>query len=144
MDDDAALEDLSLLPRGEKIPQGETWLGSPARPSGRAPQTSPAATVGKMAAFCGRIVARGRAADFSAAGRLRDFARHHRDERIELRGRLLLVLFLSPFVGLSFVILLALEIVVVKWLLLGRVKPGRHPCTAFSISGNGSWIKRFA
>ena len=36
-------------------------------------------------------------------------------------------LLLSPFVGLSFVLLLALEIVVVKWLLLGRVKPGRHP-----------------
>ena len=36
-------------------------------------------------------------------------------------------LLLSPAVGLSFVLLLAAEIVVVKWLLLGKVKPGRYP-----------------
>lgn len=40
-------------------------------------------------------------------------------------------LLLAPLVGLSFVVLLCLEIVAVKWLLLGRVKPGRHPLDGF-------------
>jgi non-ribosomal peptide synthetase-like protein len=31
MEDDSALEDLSLLSRGLSIPRGETWLGSPAQ-----------------------------------------------------------------------------------------------------------------
>jgi non-ribosomal peptide synthetase-like protein len=35
-------------------------------------------------------------------------------------------LLLAPLVGLSFIVLLALEIALVKWVLLGRVKPGRH------------------
>src|SRR5207249_3816859 len=29
MEDDSALEDLSLLPRGTTIPRGQTWAGSP-------------------------------------------------------------------------------------------------------------------
>jgi amino acid adenylation domain-containing protein len=40
-------------------------------------------------------------------------------------------LLLAPLVGLSFVVLLALEIAVVKWVLLGRVKPGRHALHSF-------------
>jgi amino acid adenylation domain-containing protein len=35
-------------------------------------------------------------------------------------------LFLSPLVGVSFIVLLCLEIAAIKWLLLGRIKPGRH------------------
>jgi non-ribosomal peptide synthetase-like protein len=35
-------------------------------------------------------------------------------------------LFLSPLVAVSFVALLCLEIVALKWLLLGRIRPGRH------------------
>jgi amino acid adenylation domain-containing protein len=40
-------------------------------------------------------------------------------------------LLLAPLVGLSFIVLLALEIALVKWVLLGRVKPGRHPLHSF-------------
>src|SRR4029077_19142807 len=40
-------------------------------------------------------------------------------------------LLLAPLVGLSFVVLLALEIAAIKWLLLGRVKPGRYPLHGF-------------
>ncbi len=36
-------------------------------------------------------------------------------------------LVLSPLVAMSFVVLLCLEIAAVKWLLLGRVKPGTYP-----------------
>ena len=40
-------------------------------------------------------------------------------------------LLLAPLVGLSFIVLLALEIALVKWVLLGKVKPGRHPRHSF-------------
>jgi non-ribosomal peptide synthetase-like protein len=40
-------------------------------------------------------------------------------------------LLLAPLVGLSFIVLLALEIAVVKWVLLGKVKPGQHPLHSF-------------
>jgi non-ribosomal peptide synthetase-like protein len=38
---------------------------------------------------------------------------------------------LSPLVGLSFVALLCLEITALKWLLVGRAKPGRFPTGSF-------------
>ena len=127
MEDDAALEDLSLLPCGEKIPRGETWLGSPARPSGRAPQTSPAQPLAKWRHFAvGMLHAAGLlifpllVVSAILPGIIAMNELNYADDYYWY-------LFLSPFVGLSFVILLALEIVVVKWLLLGRVKPGRHP-----------------
>src|SRR5213075_2706316 len=37
----------------------------------------------------------------------------------------------APVVAVSFVVLLSLEIVAVKWLLLGRVKPCRYPLHSF-------------
>ena len=127
MEDDAALEDLSLLPRGEKIPCGETWLGSPARPSGRAPQTSPAQPLAKWRHFAvGMLHAAGLlifpllVVSAILPGIIAMNELNYADDYYWY-------LLLSPFVGLSFVVLLALEIVVVKWLLLGRVKPGRHP-----------------
>jgi non-ribosomal peptide synthetase-like protein len=40
-------------------------------------------------------------------------------------------LLLAPLVGVSFITLLALEIAIVKWLLLGKVKPGRYPLHSF-------------
>jgi non-ribosomal peptide synthetase-like protein len=131
MEDDAALEDLSLLPRGGKIPHGETWLGSPARPSGRAKETSPAQPLAKWRHFAvGMLHAAGLlifpllVVSAILPGIIAMNELNYADDYYWY-------LFLSPFVGLSFVILLALEIVVVKWLLLGRVKPGRHPLHSF-------------
>jgi non-ribosomal peptide synthetase-like protein len=40
-------------------------------------------------------------------------------------------LLLSPLVGLSFVVLLCLEIAALKWLLLGKVKAGRYSTLSF-------------
>src|SRR5207249_12162945 len=40
-------------------------------------------------------------------------------------------LLLAPLVGLSFVVLLCLEIAAMKWLLLGKVKPGRFSLNGF-------------
>src|SRR5207245_10753242 len=40
-------------------------------------------------------------------------------------------LLLAPLAGVSFILLLGLEIAAIKWLLLGKVKPGRHPLHTF-------------
>src|SRR5207244_2306402 len=40
-------------------------------------------------------------------------------------------LLLAPLVGFSFIGLLALEIAAIKWLLLGKVKPGSYPLHSF-------------
>jgi non-ribosomal peptide synthetase-like protein len=133
LESDSALEDLSMLPRGARIPHGERWLGSPARPVAE-----------EMSEAKGKA---------QKAGRLKKFA-------FALLHTLGLFLFpilvmaaifpgiilmnylnyeddyywyltIAPIVGLSFVVLLSLEIVIIKWLLLGKVKPGRYPLHSF-------------
>ena len=129
MENDSSLEDLSLVPRGGVIPAGETWHGSPAcvKTNGALADVSrvprPSLTrrfvygvfyaVGimlfpllPMAAFFPGMVA-------MAHLNYHDDYYHY--------------LIYSPFVALSFVILVSLEIAVLKWILLGRVKPGTYP-----------------
>jgi non-ribosomal peptide synthetase-like protein len=137
MEDDSALENLSLLPRGSVIPRGQTWLGSPARP------------VSKDA----RGEERGAASQPSrpSARRRLAFGILHGIGLLIFPVLVVAALFpgivvmnelnyldpyywyllLGPLVGLSFIVLLALEIAVVKWLLLGKVKPGRYPLHSF-------------
>jgi len=140
MEDDSALEDLSLLPRGKTIPRGETWIGSPSAPSNQ----SKGDCVG----------------DKDGAHRnIRPPSRARRVVFGVLHGIGLLIfpvlvvaalfpgivvmnklnyidpyywyLLLAPMVGVSFVVLLSLEIAAVKWLLLGRVKAGSHRLDSF-------------
>ena len=143
MEDDSALEDLSLLPRGNVIPRGETWQGSPAR------DLSLEAGSRQRAANSGDHRQRRSAETPLRATALRRFAFGILHAIGLLIFPVLVVaalfpgivlmnklnyldpyywyLLLAPLVGLSFVVLLALEIAVVKWLLLGKVKPGRYP-----------------
>jgi non-ribosomal peptide synthetase-like protein len=144
MEDDSALEDLSLLPRGAVIPRGETWQGSPARAVAASRQS---------AADSGNDQQRRSAETPLHASLARRFAFGI------LHGIGLLIfpvlvvaalfpgivvmnelnyldpyywyLLLAPLVGLSFIALLALEIAALKWLLLGKVKPGRYPLHSF-------------
>ena len=157
MEDNAALEDLSLLSRGKTIPKGEVWKGSPAVRSvvGRGVPTAPMGDRG---------IGTGAGGSPSWACLPRStFAEDSRSE-IKLRKRfafgalhglglltfpVLVVtalfpgivamnelnyldpyywyLLLAPAVGISFIVFLALEIAAIKWLLLGKVKPGRYP-----------------
>jgi non-ribosomal peptide synthetase-like protein len=137
MEDDAALEDLSLLPRGSVIPSGETWLGSPAQPVAevaRKEERNPGAQPGR-----------------SSIGRRFWFGVLHGIGLLIFPVLVVAALFpgivvmnelnyldpyywyllLAPLVGLSFIVLLALEIALVKWVLLGKVKPGAHPLHSF-------------
>lgn len=130
MGDDSSLEDLSLLPRGGSIPAGERWRGSPAH------HDPDAATAGIPAQsqrpslarrfWYGMLHAVGvivfpllpMAAFFPGM-----VAMAHANYHDEYYGYLIY----SPLVALSFVLLISLEIVAIKWLLLGRVRPGTYP-----------------
>jgi len=132
MEDDARLEQLSLLPADGRIPRGQTWIGSPARPLQRdegpasgppAPSRRPGlarrALLGLAHAFGVLLIpAVHLSALLPGVLALNVVAR-------EYGGWWMLAL--APVVAISFIVLLALEIAAVKWLLLGRVRPGRYP-----------------
>jgi non-ribosomal peptide synthetase-like protein len=130
MGDDSSLEDLSLLPRGNAVPSGESWHGSPARRMDVPSETTvaerpPRPGLARRFAY-GLLYAVGillfpllpMAAFFPGMVLMAHLNYHD-----EYYGYLVY----APLVALSFVVLISLEIVVVKWLLLGRVRPGSYP-----------------
>ena len=133
LEDGAALEDLSLLPAGVTIPQGERWAGSPAKLT-ESPALSPTAP----AAPCSRW----RRLLFTLLHALGVVLFPACIVAAILPGMVLMnhlnyeddyywYLLLAPPVALSYVVLLALEIAAFKWLLLGRVRAGRHSLHSF-------------
>ena len=151
MEDDAALEDLSLLSRGKRIPKGKTWLGSPAKrvvPSAAGGASIPAS----QCAPCPWL-----ASTLAPPAHRPSFVRRFFFGVLHAIGLLIFpvlvvaalfpgivvmnelnyidpyywYLLLAPLVGLSFIVILALEIAAVKWLLLGKVKAGRHALPSF-------------
>jgi non-ribosomal peptide synthetase-like protein len=130
MGDGAALEDLSLLPAGAHLPAGERWAGSPARPL---PPEADVPPVERRKPVAG--LRRAAFTALHAAGALvmtvlivsAIFPGMMLMNYLNYADDYYWYLLASPFVGLSFVLLLATEIVVLKWLLLGRVRPGTYP-----------------
>ena len=130
MEDDTQLDDLSLLATNTTIPATQRWAGSPASRSDVAP-ASPQTDSTRRPSFSRRTLyglfyllvilvfpLLPMAAFFpgmAAMAYLNSIDEYYN------------YLVLSPFVATSFVILISLEIVVVKWLLLGRVRPGQYP-----------------
>ena len=129
MADDAELDDLSLLVTQRSIPAGQSWKGSPARQNtafdrSARPQcvlTTPLRRFAyswlyvlgilifpllPMAAFFPGMVL------MVHLNSVDDYYSY---------------LFLSPLIAMSFVVLISLEIAAVKWLLLGKVRPGSYP-----------------
>ena len=127
LEDGAALEDLSLAPAGTVIPSGERWLGSPPRCVGRtspAPESAPAPPARRLAFALlhalGIIL-------FPACVLAAIFPGMMLMNHLNYLDDYYTYLVLAPLVGLSFVVFLCLEIALFKWLLLGRVQPGRYP-----------------
>jgi non-ribosomal peptide synthetase-like protein len=136
MEDGARLEDLSLLPGGARVPAGETWAGSPARRvrSGEcrltgtmpgspcASRHAPPVTRHFLAAlYAGLVLLVPNVLMAAIVPGMIVLV------RIDLLAHPLLYLAAAPLVGGSFVLLLALEVVVFKWLLVGRVRAGTYP-----------------
>ena len=132
LEDGAVLEDLSLLPSGARIATGQRWTGSPARPlppsavdrqrtSAELPESSPArrfwiSAAQALGAFMVPVAFL--AAIFPGLILI--------NELYASTSGYFAYLVVAPLVGLSFVVLLALEIAAAKWLLLGRVRPGTY------------------
>ncbi len=128
MQDGSRLEDLSLLPPGTVVPAGETWAGSPARNVPRTSGSTPPRSV--------PLSRRRRAAAPLA------YAAMILTIPVLLFVAILPGLFLLlrleavypplvyalalPVVGASFVVLVMGELVLVKWALLGRLRPGAY------------------
>ncbi|HEY4330008.1 MAG TPA: Pls/PosA family non-ribosomal peptide synthetase, partial [Phycisphaerae bacterium] len=132
MQDDSRLMHMSLLPEGMRIPSGETWFGAPAHPVTATPQpTAPLHATSRwtrlwfgslqtfgifllpitylMALFPGLVLLNELAVEYG--------------EHWSLLA--------APVVAVMFVVLLCAEIFCVKWLLLGRVKPGEYPVASW-------------
>lgn len=130
MEDDCQLEDLSLLNSGVTVPATERWKGSPARRFESTSDPSDSCLVNRPSLArrfsYGLLYILGilifpllpMAAFFP--GMILMVHLNSIDE-----GNLYLLL--SPMIATSFVVLISLEIAGMKWLLLGKVRPGRYP-----------------
>ncbi|HKI34046.1 MAG TPA: Pls/PosA family non-ribosomal peptide synthetase [Gemmataceae bacterium] len=126
MGDESVLEDLSLLPTGVYVPAGEHWAGSPARPlpdgtaaarpDGNEPTGACRAAYSVLYVLGVMLIPSLVACAIFPGIILMNYLNYLDDYYWYL--------LVSPVVGVSFVVLLCLEIAAVKWLLLGRVRPG--------------------
>ncbi len=125
MEDGARLEDLSLLPGGARIPAGETWSGSPAQrrsrvlPAEPPPLRSPlqrASTTVLYAVLILGFPLIELSAFLPGVGILMRF--HPAQALFYLA---------APLVGACFIVCVAAEVVLLKWLLIGRARAGRYP-----------------
>jgi non-ribosomal peptide synthetase-like protein len=129
MEDEARLDDLSFLPAGERVPAGETWEGSPAR---KTMALNPVKLLvppayGKLhraalLALYVVLVFTVPIVSFIAFVPGIAFL-----IQLDPLGQPLVYLSWLPVVGASFVLLLTLEVVILKWLLVGRVRSGVYP-----------------
>ncbi|HYS71273.1 MAG TPA: phosphopantetheine-binding protein, partial [Thermoplasmata archaeon] len=128
MGDYARLEDLSLLPRGTTVPAGETWRGSPARrttPGRRAPAPPPRPSRIRKA-----LTAVGYAALVTVYPTLFFVVILPAMVLLSPTGFLhdpLLYIVGAPLAAAYFVAGFAAMVVIAKWAVLGRVRPGRYP-----------------
>ena len=125
--DDAVLEDLSAIPTGESVPNGELWTGSPAIRVGPAPARTlrpKASPFTKALVTLGLIIAAPLlplAAVLPIAPGLLGLI------EIDWVTKGYSYLILAPLLAVIYVVLMCTLTVVVKWCLLGRVRPGVYP-----------------
>lgn len=133
MEDDSALEDLSLLSKGARIPRGETWNGSPAQCNERTPKQYENVVISKPGSsdLSPRRIAFG---ILHALGVLifpvlvvaALFPGIVTMNELNYLDPYYWYLLLAPAVGISFIVFLGLEIAAIKWLLIGKVKAGTY------------------
>ena len=128
LEDGSILEELSFLPAGKTIPAGERWLGSPSRrvaaPPGVEPVLPPRPGAARRFLFgllhlLGVILFPACVLAAILPGVVVMNTLNYADDYYWY-------LLMSPLIALSFVVFLCLEIAALKWLLLGRVQPGRY------------------
>jgi non-ribosomal peptide synthetase-like protein len=123
MEDGARLEDLSLLPSGARIPAGETWAGSPPRRVGSTIPDTPPPAGGRLHATLIRALYGAVALAFP----LVELAAFVPGIAILTFFHGWQVLFAAPLAGASFLLCLTIQVVALKWLLIGRARAGKYP-----------------
>lgn len=130
MCDDAELGDLSLLRSGMTIPATEFWTGSPARhsnPATCAPTNASILRPSLLRRFSYGLLFVVGVMVFPLLPMMAFFPGMVFMAHMNYIDEHYSYLVLSPIVATSFVVLISLEIAAVKWLLLGRVRPGTYP-----------------
>ncbi len=124
MEDRAELGDLSMLPPGGVIPAGERWAGSPARFHSAADDgaTARRSAPGRWAFAAGSAIL---LLIFPIFAVLPVFPGMMLMAEIDQNTDAYSFLLLSPVLAAVFVISMCLQIALLKWLLVGRVRAGR-------------------
>jgi len=137
MADGAELDDLSMLPPDRTIPAGEKWGGSPARFLGPVKPGGPV----RARDYTRRAFGVGYLAlllVFPLFAILPIFPGMILMTELDQRTDGYEFMMLSPLLATGFVVSMCLQIVVLKWLLVGRVKPARIP--VFSLAYLRHWL----
>ena len=130
MENDSELDDLSLLTADTTIPSEQCWQGSPScrversrfsKPRGVAVQPSFSRRFAYSLLYIIGILI------FPLLPMAAFFPGMAAMAHLNSLDDSYYYLLLSPLVATSFVVLISLEIAAVKWLLLGRVRPGSYP-----------------
>lgn len=135
--DGAELEDLSMLPPKCSVPPGEKWGGSPARFRGPvapgAPTRAKNATRWAFGAgYAGLLLI------FPIFAILPVFPGMILMTELDQNTDAYHFILLSPLLAMGFVVSMCLQIAVLKWLLLGRVRVGR--ISVFSFAYVRHWL----
>ena len=126
LSDDAKLDDLSMLPEQTVIPAGQSWGGSPARPMQINLPELPLLKVGSVESkrktlFYGILhwIALTLLPIVPVTAALPSVLLI---DYLYVNSNLFVCLLSAPVAAISFILLFCLEIVLIKWLLLGKVK----------------------
>jgi len=123
MEQNASLEDLSLLLSGKTIPANENWQGSPAEKIGVNP-TVPSVKVWKESHFMLYLVG---VFIFPLITMIAYFPGMMLITHIDYSSDNYGFLALTIVVATSFVVMLGLIIALLKWFMLGNIKEGKYP-----------------
>jgi non-ribosomal peptide synthetase-like protein len=125
MEDGARLEDLSLLQEGVRIPAGETWSGSPAQRRSRVLPVEPAPSISRLH----RAAVTALYAALLLGFPLIELSAFLPGVAILMHFHPAQALFYlaAPLVGACFILCITTEVVLIKWLLIGRARAGRYP-----------------
>jgi non-ribosomal peptide synthetase-like protein len=121
---DAVLEDLSAIPGGEHVPDNEVWTGSPAIKRGMAEPRPPVERPSRLRRILVTLALMVTAPLLPLAAVLPIAPGLLGLIEVDWATRGYSYVLLSPVLALIYVVLMCALMVMAKWLLLGRVKPG--------------------
>ena len=127
MGKNSSLEDLSLIPEGCTIPDNEHWAGSPASKNGMNQHLESIKLWSRKFTFLSLIGV----FIIPLLTMVAYFPGMMLITHLDYLSEKYHFLWITILVGFSFVALLTLIITILKWVLLGNMKDGKHPVNSF-------------